>query len=58
GAKKHGADWVNTGGRVLGVTAIGKDTEEARKKAYAALAQISFHGAHFRDDIAGGGFGT
>ena len=58
GAKKHGTDWVNTGGRVLGVTAIGKDAEEARKKAYAALAQISFCGAHFRDDIAGGGFGT
>ena len=58
GAKKHGADWVNTGGRVLGVTAIGKDTAEARQKAYAALAQISFRGAHFRDDIAGGECGA
>jgi len=58
GARKDGADWVNTGGRVLGVTAVGENTQEARQKAYAALAQINFHGAHFRNDIAGGGFGT
>lgn len=54
GAEKRGTEWVNTGGRVLGVTATGKDTGEARQKAYDALQKISFSGAHFRDDIAGG----
>lgn len=58
GAKKSGAGWVNTGGRVLGVTATGKNTAEARQKAYDALQKISFHGAHFRDDIAGGDSGA
>lgn len=43
---------VTSGGRVLGVTAIGKDLYEAREKAYEVIPQISFEGMHYRTDIA------
>ncbi len=43
---------VTSGGRVLGVTALGKDHEEARTNAYAAVKRISLKGAHYRTDIA------
>ena len=39
------------GGRVLGVTATGKDLEDAIAKAYAACKPISFQDMHFRTDI-------
>jgi phosphoribosylamine--glycine ligase len=42
---------VTNGGRVLGVVAKGKDIEEARKKAYAAVKNISWEGVHYRTDI-------
>jgi len=42
---------VTNGGRVLGVTAVGKDIDEARKKAYAAVDKINFEKKHFRHDI-------
>ena len=42
---------VTSGGRVLGVTAMGKDIHEARAKAYEALGRISFDGAFFRREI-------
>jgi len=43
---------VTNGGRVLGVTALGKDLKAAQAAAYAAVEKISFEGAHFRHDIA------
>jgi phosphoribosylamine--glycine ligase len=43
---------VTNGGRVLGVTALGKDLESAQAAAYAAVEKIHFDGAHFRRDIA------
>ena len=42
---------VTSGGRVLGVTAMGKDIHEARAKAYEAVSKIHFDGAFFRRDI-------
>jgi phosphoribosylamine--glycine ligase len=42
------------GGRVLGVTALGKDVAAARDAAYAAVGEISFPGAQYRRDIAEG----
>jgi phosphoribosylamine--glycine ligase len=42
---------VTNGGRVLGVTAWGRDLERARAQAYAAVEKIRFDGAHFRRDI-------
>jgi len=42
---------VTAGGRVLGVTALGKDIKEARERAYAAAAMIRWEGARYRTDI-------
>ncbi|MDN5331238.1 MAG: phosphoribosylamine---glycine ligase [Tepidanaerobacteraceae bacterium] len=42
---------VTAGGRVLGVTALGKTEEEARDNAYRAASKIYFEGMHFRKDI-------
>ena len=48
----HDSDGYKTnGGRVLFVTTIGKDIEDARKKAYAAVKLIHFEGMHYRTDI-------
>ncbi len=43
--------FITNGGRVLGVTAIGKDMDEARLKAYEAVEDIDFVGKQFRTDI-------
>jgi phosphoribosylamine--glycine ligase len=42
---------LTSGGRVLGVTALGDGLEETIRKAYQAVSCISFEGAHFRRDI-------
>jgi len=42
---------VTSGGRVLGVTASGADLAAAIQRAYAAVEQIRFEGAHYRRDI-------
>lgn len=51
---------VTSGGRVLAVTATGVSVAEARERAYAGVSRISFDGAQWRTDIAGGvgGCGT
>lgn len=51
GTKKVGNDFYTSGGRVLGVTAGGKTYSEAIKKAYEAVACISFEGMQYRKDI-------
>jgi phosphoribosylamine---glycine ligase len=43
---------VTAGGRVLAVSALGKDLGEARDRAYEACGRIRFDGAHHRTDIA------
>ena len=43
---------VNSGGRVLVVTAEGATVEEAVKNAYAGVAKIHFEGVQYRKDIA------
>lgn len=40
------------GGRVLGVTATGRDIKAAKEQAYKAVGQIRFEGMHYRKDIA------
>lgn len=52
GTKAVDGQIVTAGGRVLGVTAVGKNIREAKDKAYEAVAKISFEGAHYRQDIA------
>ena len=42
---------VTNGGRVLGITATGKDLKEARKNAYAATEWITFANKYMRHDI-------
>ena len=42
---------VTSGGRVLGVTALGSDLQQALDKAYAAIDEIHFDNMHFRHDI-------
>ncbi|GAB7387766.1 phosphoribosylamine--glycine ligase [Bacillaceae bacterium] len=42
---------VTSGGRVLGVTALGPTLREAQGKAYANVQKIRFAGAHYRTDI-------
>ncbi len=42
---------LSSGGRVLGVTALGKDLAEAKAKAYQAVDKIAFDGKYFRRDI-------
>lgn len=44
-------DVVTNGGRVLGITAKGKDLKEARKNAYEATEWISFDNKYMRHDI-------
>ena len=42
---------VTNGGRVLGVTALGKDISNAIALAYRAVEKIHWDGAHYRTDI-------
>lgn len=44
--------WLTSGGRVLGVTALGKDLQEAVREAYDGVKKISWQGMHYRRDIA------
>jgi phosphoribosylamine--glycine ligase len=52
GTATRNGELVTAGGRVLGVTALGKDLGEARERAYAAAAKIEFAGRVLRTDIA------
>ena len=42
---------VTSGGRVLGVTALGDDIKSAQVNAYKAIEKINFEGMQFRKDI-------
>ena len=42
---------VTNGGRVLGVTALGRDLKEARANAYEAVEWVDFDNKYFRHDI-------
>lgn len=44
-------EYFATGGRVLGVTARGKDLSDARRLAYEVVGNIHFEGMQFRTDI-------
>lgn len=51
GTKKDGDTFLTNGGRVLGVTAMGKTVEDALSKAYAGVEKIHFDGVMYRKDI-------
>ena len=42
---------VNSGGRVLGVTALGKTVQEAQQTVYEALKHLDWDGGFYRKDI-------
>lgn len=51
GTKRDGDKLVTSGGRVLGVTALGASIEDALAKSYTGVEKIKFDGAHYRKDI-------
>ena len=51
GTTREKGIWKTAGGRVLGVTAKGKDILEAKSRVYQAVAKISWDGEHHRHDI-------
>ncbi len=51
GTKMSAGNVVTSGGRVLGVTAMGENNDEARAKAFDNVRRISFEGMHYREDI-------
>lgn len=42
---------ITSGGRVLGVTALGENLSEAIEKAYKGFSQVNFNGMYYRKDI-------
>ncbi|MCI3153413.1 phosphoribosylamine--glycine ligase [Streptomyces werraensis] len=52
GTRLEGDTVVSAGGRVLSVTATGKDLTEARDRAYRAVSRIRLDGSQHRTDIA------
>ncbi len=52
GTKLRDGNVVTSGGRVLGVTAIGETIAAAKTRAYEAVDRIQFEGAYCRRDIA------
>ncbi|MBE6904245.1 MAG: phosphoribosylamine--glycine ligase [Ruminococcaceae bacterium] len=51
GTKLENDKFLTSGGRVIGITATGKDLDEAIKKAYDGVKMVSFENAHYRKDI-------
>lgn len=43
---------LTNGGRVLGLTALGKDLAQARSRAYKGIEEVQFENAHYRKDIS------
>jgi len=58
GTRQENGRIVTSGGRVLGVTALGGDLAGARQRAYAAVERIDFEGRQYRRDIAVKGLST
>ena len=52
GTARVGGQLVNTGGRVLGVTALGDTIADAQKRAYEAVEKITWKDCYYRHDIA------
>jgi phosphoribosylamine--glycine ligase len=51
GASLKNDQLITDGGRVLSVTALGKNLLEANQKAYSVVKQISWENCHYRTDI-------
>jgi phosphoribosylamine--glycine ligase len=55
GTNRRDGEFYTSGGRVLGVTARGKDLPDAVERAYDAVLKIRFDGMQYRKDIAARG---
>ncbi|MEW6040715.1 MAG: phosphoribosylamine--glycine ligase [Elusimicrobiota bacterium] len=51
GTRRQNNTVLTNGGRVLGVTGVGKNLKTAIKKTYEAIKKINFDGMHYRKDI-------
>ncbi len=51
GTKREDGKYYTAGGRVLGVTAMESNLDEAIKKAYEGVGKIQFQDMHYRKDI-------
>ena len=51
GARYEDDKLITSGGRVMGITAKGKDIFEAKKRAYEAVSAVDFDGIYYRKDI-------
>lgn len=51
GTVEEDGEFLTSGGRILGVTALGKDIPEAIENAYSAVGKIKWDDVHFRRDI-------
>ena len=51
GTKFKDGEIVTNGGRVLGITALGKNLKEARANAYKAVDWVDFDNKYYRHDI-------
>lgn len=52
GTQEKDGKILTAGGRVLGVTILGENVEQAMQAAYGVVAKISFKDCHYRKDIA------
>ena len=57
GTKEKNGDFFTSGGRVLGVSALGDDLSLAIKNAYSKVSEITWKGEHHRNDIGQKGLG-
>src|SRR5271169_2716453 len=51
GTRREGEDYYTSGGRILGVAAVGESLLAAHRAAYDAVSRIAISGAHYRKDI-------
>jgi phosphoribosylamine--glycine ligase len=51
GTRREGDDYYTSGGRILGVAAVGDSLAEAHRAAYDAASRIAIPGCHYRKDI-------
>jgi phosphoribosylamine--glycine ligase len=55
GTKEKDGKVLTNGGRVLGVTATGGNTESAIQRVYDAVGKVNWRGVHYRKDIGSRG---
>jgi len=51
GTRREAKHYYTSGGRILGVAAVGDSLEAARRAAYEAASKIDIPGVHYRKDI-------